>query len=648
MIQNINDKEWAAYRGVDFGSGAETLSVNYDKPSGRTTENTFVEVRLGSVDAPASAIVPLTFTASGWGTYNTTTIDVDPAVFTGKQDVYFFFTAPNNDAAHPYVANIAWLQFGASVAQAPTSLRLEAESFTAHSGGTLGTETNTDPQGVKYTNLKGTYDQAWLQYDGVDFGSSTATSMTVRYVNNSSRVGRDARIEVYVDSRDGAPTATVPLPVTGSAWSAIGTTTFGLPTALTGKHTLYLVLRTEAYADHPYVGNIDWYEFGYGVDKGALRASIDEFGPLAELGDRYLAADFRTFTRALTTATAVEADANASKEAVASANRSLRLAAGQLEWRVLRQLPQLVAQSEAIDPAGYTPESVAPFTVALDAAKKIAPDAAYETYTEVYGALRTAVDGLVAIVPQPEGDVSGSLKPGGRIVIAVTNLAASTHYALVLQDGDVALGEGTSDADGALQLSVTLPGDAKPGDHSLLLRADDGSTALAVPVVLEEGSSSGEQELEVDVPELAEGEFVWRIDGGNGLVDLGTAAADGDHYLASGALNPILVTDTRRGAAGWSVSARLGDFVSGDETFSGRFLGWTPKLVEAGGGAEAGAPVASGFDAGEGLSVASTLGHAASGHALGSAKLGADLTLKLPLDIADGTYRATLTLTALS
>ena len=647
MLQNVNDKEWAAYRGMNFGSGATTLTVNYDKPSTRTTENTFVEVRLGSVSAPASAIVPLTFTASGWGTYKSTTIDVDPTKFVGTQDVYFFFTAPSNDSGHPYVANISWLQFGVKAVEVPTSLRLQAESYVGSSGGTLGVENNTDPQGVAYTNLKGSYDTAWVRYDNVDFGTNTATSMTVRYVNNSARVGNNARIEVYLDSRDGAPTATVPLPVTGSAWSAIGTTTFALPTAITGKHTVFMVLRTEAYTNHPYVANIDWYEFGYGVDKGALRAAVTEFEPLAQLGDRYLAADFRTFTRALESAITARDDAQASKEGVATATRALRLAAGQLEWRVIRQLEQLVTQSDAIDLSGYTPESSAPFTVALQSAKAIAADAAYEEYQQTYAALRAGFDGLVAIVPQPEGTVSGSLTPAGLITISATKLAPNTHYRFVLQAGDVVLGEGTSNSSGALSAAVTLPADAEPGDHTLLVRGDDGTPVLALPVVLEEDQSAGSQEISVDVPKLTAGEFVWTIPGSNDLVDLGTAELRGDHYYATGAINPILVTDTRRGAPEWTVTARIGDFTSDDQAISGRYLGWTPAVIEAGGGAAAGAAVASGFDEGDGLSVDSLLGRAAPGHELGSAMLGAELTLKMPTDARVGVYRATLTLTAL-
>jgi len=156
------------------------------------------------------------------------------------------------------------------------------------------------------------------------------------------------------------------------------------------------------------------------------------------------------------------------------------------------------------------------------------------------------------------------------------------------------------------------------------------------------------QNLQVTVPTGAPGEFVWSIDGSNDIVDLGVAVNSGDHFAASGSINPVRVTDTRATAPGWAVSAQVGDFDSPVSSFSGKYLGWTPSVVEDGGGTVAGAPVQSGFLGGDGLSVSSTLGHAPSGHESGSAKLGAELDLRIPIDATDGTYRATLTITALS
>ncbi|WP_433050029.1 fibronectin type III domain-containing protein [Dactylosporangium sp. CS-033363] len=158
------------------------------------------------------------------------------------------------------------------------------------------------------------------------------------------------------------------------------------------------------------------------------------------------------------------------------------------------------------------------------------------------------------------------------------------------------------------------------------------------------------QQLQVNVPTAAPGEFGWTIDGHNGLVNLGTAQEhNGEYFAAGGSLNPIVVSDTRRTQAPWSVSASVSDFRDADKTFSGSYLGWTPKILAPGAGAKAGAPVASGFDDhGTGLSVSRQLGYAEQGHPKGNAQLGAGLDLKIPGDVAKGEYRATLTITALS
>ncbi|MFB7337552.1 fibronectin type III domain-containing protein [Streptomyces adustus] len=158
------------------------------------------------------------------------------------------------------------------------------------------------------------------------------------------------------------------------------------------------------------------------------------------------------------------------------------------------------------------------------------------------------------------------------------------------------------------------------------------------------------QDLQVNVPNPAPGEFGWTIDGYNGLVDLGTAVEkNGDHFEAGGKINPILVSDTRRSLAPWSVSANVSDFRDADKTFSGSYLGWTPYVLDGGAGATAGDPVASGYDGnGAGLSVSRGIGSAVQGHARGTAKLGADLDLKIPDTVAKGGYRSTLTITALS
>lgn len=156
------------------------------------------------------------------------------------------------------------------------------------------------------------------------------------------------------------------------------------------------------------------------------------------------------------------------------------------------------------------------------------------------------------------------------------------------------------------------------------------------------------QEIQVDVPGASPGEFGWTIDGGNGLVNMGEAQQQGPTFVASGQINPITVTDTRIAAAPWSINGQASDFVDGSKTFSSKYLGWTPQVIEPGAGAAAGAPIPSGYSGGDGLSVSRVLGSADGGHELGEAKLGADLNLQFPASTPKGSYRATLTITAVS
>nr|WP_269328130.1 metallophosphoesterase family protein [Kineosporia mesophila] len=176
--------------------------------------------------------------------------------------------------------------------------------------------------------------------------------------------------------------------------------------------------------------------------------------------------------------------------------------------------------------------------------------------------------------------------------------------------------------------------------------ANVGSTVDKVTVHPYHGEG---QQIQVRVPKAAPGEFGWTIDGKNGLVDLGTAKDNDGKYLgATGSINPITVKDTRSSLSPWSISAAVGDFKDADKTFSGSFLGWTPAVATAGAGAKAGTAVESGLNGGEGLSVSRTLGQADPGHEKGEAKLAADLDLKIPSSVDQGSYRATLTITALS
>ncbi|MFT7837875.1 choice-of-anchor M domain-containing protein [Saccharothrix sp. BKS2] len=138
----------------------------------------------------------------------------------------------------------------------------------------------------------------------------------------------------------------------------------------------------------------------------------------------------------------------------------------------------------------------------------------------------------------------------------------------------------------------------------------------------------------------------------NREVDLGALTLNpaADRYTAAGALKPITVTDTRADNPGWNASGRVRAFTTVDgQQLGGRYLGWTPTVLSATANqtVTAGPRVDPGFTAGNGLATWSQLGTAPAGAGRGTAQLGAELGLEAPADLAPGTYRAMLILTAI-
>ena len=155
-------------------------------------------------------------------------------------------------------------------------------------------------------------------------------------------------------------------------------------------------------------------------------------------------------------------------------------------------------------------------------------------------------------------------------------------------------------------------------------------------------------------------------------VNLGTAAINsaGDLFVATGALNPVTITDTRAGDSGWLATGVLtglptapagsnGDFVgTGDSAhrINKANLGWVPAKQTAAahqdtltvGGTVAPAsaePGSTPSDASLGLGNSRLFASADAGHGTGTAVLGAALTLNIPTDTTPDTYVSRLTFT---
>lgn len=450
IFENVTNDAWAQWKDVALRNGADTVTVRYDKPQSRAASDSHIELRLGSKDGEKRVGIPLDYTGSGWGTIATTSVHLDPSVFAGVQDVYAVFVSGTHSDAQPYVGNVYSLTVTQS---ADTPVGFDATAFRSHSGGGLKSEPVGWTGSGSTTNLGGTYNGAWLDYGTIDFGSSPKNTVTISYVNNSARCGANSAVQLYLGSFDaanpGTPYATVPLPVTGSAWSAGGTTSLTLPEAITGEHAVHLRLVTTPDASHPYVANLARITFTHveepaATDKSALRKAIERFEGLSDDAERYGTIDFDVLLRELAAARAlVDAD-DATQLEVDAHTRSLTLAANQLVPLPRLKLEDLVATASAVVDDRYTDASWKAFTTALAEAKTAVADdkATDETLHARYEALRKAMSALTAkpkTVPAAPDAVSAT-SSGSSLTVAWaapedTGGSRVVAYKVTLDDG---------------------------------------------------------------------------------------------------------------------------------------------------------------------------------------------------------------------
>ncbi|MCX5398114.1 glycoside hydrolase domain-containing protein [Streptomyces sp. NBC_00102] len=402
IFENVTDGAWAEWKDTDLHDGADTLTVSYDKPQTRSAPDSHIELRLGSKDGPTAVDVPLASTGSGWGTIGTTTVRLDPAVLKGAKDVYAVFASSTQTSALPYVANVYALTLTQDTS-APVAI--DATAFRSNSGGGLKSEPAGWSGAGSATDLGGTYDGAWLDYGDIEFGAAAKNTVTITYANNSARCGTGSAVQLYLDSFDaagpGTPYATVPLPVTGSAWSSGGTTSLTLPQGITGTHGLHLRLVTTADSAHPYVANIGRITFDHvdapaATDPSALRKAIERYEGLTGEADRYDGIDFGVFRRELDAARALVDAEDATQLEVDTRTRSLTLAVGQLVPLPRLTLEYLLRTASALENTRYTDATWTAFTTALAAAKTAVADttATDAALTAKYDALQHAVAAL--------------------------------------------------------------------------------------------------------------------------------------------------------------------------------------------------------------------------------------------------------------
>ncbi len=258
---------------------------------------------------------------------------------------------------------------------------------------------------------------------------------------------------------------------------------------------------------------------------------------------------------------------------------------------------------------------------------------------------------------------AGSAAKNTPVALSATVTPAGTPGAVEFRDGGTLLGTQSANA-GTAGLTVA---NLAEGDHLLTatfvpaVPADfAASTSPVVPftvtppvVVPNPGDPLPPSPVfETITTTVAPGALVISVAGTNVTLPPLTLNGDSTLYSTTGAIQTVTVTDTRAGAPGWSVSGRVDQFASGANQINAQNLGWAPNLVSKGdglkinlGGQIAPANAVAAADAGVfGLKSSRTL---ATATGLGTAKLGADLTLLAPTSTLAGTYQGLLTLTAI-
>jgi hypothetical protein len=231
-------------------------------------------------------------------------------------------------------------------------------------------------------------------------------------------------------------------------------------------------------------------------------------------------------------------------------------------------------------------------------------------------------------------------------------------------DGAASLGTATASSGTCAKSLGSLP--AKAYSFTVAFTPTGGATvssgAFSLTVNAATSGGSVTENIHVTVPA---GSLTISLDTGqDGEVNLSTPSlrAEGDYLTAGGSIDPVKVVDTRVGtASGWQVRGVVTDFTGQDvsntgSTIKAENLGWTPlapfstsasQTVTPGPVVAPATPPLESSAASTGVALASSqvLASAASGHARGTAVIGADLALNLPTTTVSGAYAAQLTLT---
>ena len=221
--------------------------------------------------------------------------------------------------------------------------------------------------------------------------------------------------------------------------------------------------------------------------------------------------------------------------------------------------------------------------------------------------------------------------------------------------GEVALSSGTAQfvtADLALGAHPSLKAVFVPTNSGDFVTSQ--SSLQSYTVVF-----NGDSDTQTVSASIPNGSLNISIDGDAAVTLSGALDSTGARFEAAGNIDTVRVIDTRAGSLGWTASGQLSQFQQGgSDSISAGNVGWAPTIptvsnsllvVTKGADVTAANAIAIAATPGAGLGLKSsrTLASSAAGSSVGTATLGAALTLYAPTTTASGSHVATLTFTVI-
>jgi len=257
------------------------------------------------------------------------------------------------------------------------------------------------------------------------------------------------------------------------------------------------------------------------------------------------------------------------------------------------------------------------------------PPATPGTATVLTATPATATAGSPETLTATVSDVDGTTAAGSVAFLNGTNTIGTSNTINGVATIQTTFAAAGSESLSAVYTPTNTAYNSSTGDLTL--------TVQAAP------ANSGVEPIAVTVPQT--GSFTLTV--APGTVNLAVSGA-----TATGALNPITVSDTRNTYPGWSVTGQVANFTgtgtAASGTIPGDQLGWVPTDTAIATGAVLGATVAPGSTSPGLGDTAEVLASAVPGGGYGTSALGANLTLDIPATAPAGPYTSSLTVTGVT